>query len=246
MSEEPLWVGAAAAGDRWVAIAFDAEGFDRAAVHDDAGALWERYGEGGRREATRLLLDVPIGLPERVRECDRRARALLGPRAGAVVDPPARTAARKRRFRAADRAHERATGDSLSEAAFRRSDAVSLVDELLAEVPEARETLAPAHPELCFRAFAGEPLEHDPDAAGGYAERLRTLARVDRDAPPVLQSACEDLGDAPVTVADAMAATVLAYTARPGAGELRSLPADPPVDDRALPVRWVYRSETPL
>ena len=41
-------------------------------------------------------------------------------------------------------------------------------------------------------------------------------------------------------------ATVLAYTARPGPGELRSLPPDPPTDPQGLPMRIVYRSETPL
>lgn len=240
MADEPLWVGAVR-GDPWVAVAFDAEGLADATVHDGVGDLWSAYSD-----ATRLLVDVPVGLPDAPRACDERARAVLGPRASAVLDPPVREAARKRRYRAAARAHERVTGASLSEAAFELGDAVAMVDELLAEVSAAREVLAPAHPELAFRAFAGEPLQHDPATAGGYAERLRTLAGLDRDAPPAVQAACEAVAGHPVTVEDVLAATALAYTARPGAGEVRSLPPDPPADERALPARWMYRADEPL
>lgn len=242
MAADPLWVGAVV-GEPWVAVAYDADGLAGATVHEEIGDLWRAYGE----RATGILVDVPMGLPEeRPRRCDALARDLLGPRAVAVLDPPVREAARKRRFRAAARAHERATDQSLSEAAFHRREAILLVDELLAEVPEARDVLAPGHPELCFRAFAGDPLERDPTTAGGYAERLRTLASVDHDAPPALLAASEEIGGESVEVADTMAAMALAYTARPGGGELRTLPAEPESDEEGVPVRWVYRSEDAL
>ena len=38
----------------------------------------------------------------------------------------------------------------------------------------------------------------------------------------------------------------LALTVRPGPGERRSLPPDPPTDEEGLPMRYVYRGETPL
>jgi predicted RNase H-like nuclease len=253
MTDAPQFVGAVPTdGDVWLAVAFasapgDPPSFDGASVLDGAGGVWPRYGE----RAVRVLLAVPIGLFEgeagaAERDCDRLARSVLGPRATAVDDPPVRAATRKRRYPAAKRLTERTTGRTLSRRAFALSESIADVDELLREVPEAREVVAESHPELCFRAFAGTPLEHEPATAGGYAERMRSLAEFDPDAPRVVQSAAEAVAGEPVRVRDVLDAVALAYAARPGPGSLRSLPPDPPADGAGLPMRIVYRASTPL
>jgi len=244
-SEEPLYVGVAWAEGSWVAVAFDAEGFEEADVFSGVGDCWARYEE----RAGRVLVDVPIGLVEdgsEGRRCDDLARELLGPLAETVVVPPVREATRKRRYPAAQRVNERKADRGITERAFEMSDAIVAVDELLQNVPEARAAFAPSHAEVCFRAFAGEPLEQPREYAGGYAERLRTLATYDRDAPPVVQAAAEAVAGHEVTVADVLDATVLAYTAAPGDGQLRSLPPDPPTDAAGLPMRIVYRADDAL
>jgi predicted RNase H-like nuclease len=230
----------------WLAVAFGPGGFDHAAVFDEVGELWLRY-EG----AERVLLDVPIGLVDEgdaERAPEAMAREVLGARADAVVTPPVREATRKRRYPAATRVNERLTGRGLSERAFARSEAIAAVDELVRGVPEARPVVAESHPEVCFRALAGEPLEKSPRTAAGYAERMRTLAEFDRDAPQVVQFAAEATAssDAPVAVADVLDATALAYTARPGPGRLHSLPPEPETDEQGLPVRMLYRAPEPL
>jgi predicted RNase H-like nuclease len=245
MPEHPLFVGAVWSGECWFAVGFDGNEFDHAAAFDELGDLWARYEETTQQ----VLVDVPIGLIDEGSErrpCDRLAREVLGSRASTVVAPPVREATRKRRYPAANRVHRRKTDSELGEAAFAISDAVAAVDLLLQNVPEARPVFAEAHPEVCFRAFAGEELAHDPDLAGGYAERMRTLAGHDRDAPPVVQAAGEAAGGAAVTVSDVLGAVALAYTARPGPAELRSLPPDPTTDAQGLPMRMVYRSDDPL
>lgn len=245
MSTDPLSVGVTWSEGEWFAVAFDEAGFDHAEVFDGVGGVWGAYEE----RAARILVDVPVGLVEEgdaERPPERAARAVLGPRASAVVTPPVREAARKRRYPAADRATERKTGASLSRAAFAMSDAVVAVDELLKEVSEARAVLREAHPEVCFRAFAGTELEYPPEVAAGYAERMRALATFDRDAPPVVQSAAEATAGSSLRVHDVLDAVALAYTAAPGPGELRTLPADPPTDATGLPMAYTYRSESPL
>jgi len=245
MSGEPLYVGVDWADGAWVAVAFGRGGFDRAGVYAEVGDLWADYED----RAERVLVDVPVGLVEEGesgRRCDTLARELLGPMSETVVTPPVREATRKRRFPAAKRVNERKTGRELSKRAFAVSDAVAAVDELLQNVPEARQVFAESHPELCFLAFAGDPLEHSRRYAGGYAERMRTLAGYDRDAPPAVQAAAEATDGHDVRVEDVLDATVLAYTARPGPGELRSLPPDHDTDARGFPMRLVYRSETTL
>ena len=245
MSDDPLYVGADVASGSWIAVAFDAEGFDHATVFAEVGDLWLEYEE----RAERILLDVPIGLVEdgsAERACDSLAREVLGSRSRAVFTPPVREATRKRRYPAAKRVNERKTGKGLTKQAFAISDDIAAVDELLQELPEAREVIAEAHPEVCFRAFAGDPLDYSKRRAAGYAERMRTLAEFDRDAPPVVQSAAEATGGEDVDVDDVLDAVVLGYTARPGPGDIRTLPSEPERDPTDLPMRMVYRAEASL
>ena len=239
------FVGVDWGGDAWLAVAFDTDGYDHSRVFDEIGELWGAYEE----TASRVLVDVPIGLVEggdSGRRCDELARSVLGPRSRSVVTPPVREATRKRRYPAAKRTNERKTGSSLSKQAFAISAQIAAVDDLLRNVPEARATIRESHPEVCFRAFAGEPLQHSKQTAGGYAERMRTLAGHDPDAPPVVQAVAESTAGEQIRVPDVLDAVVLAYTARPGAGPLRSLPAEPPTDEKGLPMEIVYRAETPL
>jgi predicted RNase H-like nuclease len=245
MTDDGLFVGAVWCSDAWLAVVFDGTTFDHAAVFDGIGDVWLRYEE----RAVRLFIDLPVGLIERGsdrRRCDALARDVLGPRRDAVFDPPAREATRKRRFPAASRTHERKTGRDLSRRAFEAREGIAAVDELLQELPEARDVVGEAHPEVCFRAFAGRPLDNPRDVAAGYAERLRILAEYDPDGPVTVQGVAEATDGAAVSVPDVLDAVVLAYTARPGSGRLRSLPTDPPRDETGLPMRLWYRAETPL
>lgn len=245
MSAEPVFVGVVRAGESWLSVAFGPDGFEACTVTSDLGDLWVRYEE----RVELLLVGAPVGLIESgepTRECDALAREVLGPRADAIVEPPVREATRKRRYPAAQRVNERKAGAPVSRAAFDLSDAIVEVDDLLREAPEAKATVAESHPEVCFRAFAGEPLEHPPDIAAGYAERLRTLAEYDPEAAPTLQAAAEDTEGAAVSVADVLDALALAYAARPGLGSLRTLPPEPPTDSEGLPMRIAYRAESPL
>jgi len=245
MGDDGVWVGAHVRDDIWVAVAFDRSGFDHADTFDGIGDLWFRYED----DAAAILVDVPIGLIEEAegdRECDELARTVVGPRADEIVAPPAREALRKRRYPVANRTNERATGQELSRRAFELSETIATVDQLMREFSGARDIVAAAHPELSFCAFAGERMHHDRRTAGGYAERLRTLASIDRDAPPAVQAAAEAMGDAPVSTADVLDAMALAYTALPHDGTLRSLPPQPPLDDNGLPMQIVYRAEEPL
>ncbi|SDJ25882.1 Predicted nuclease (RNAse H fold) [Halovenus aranensis] len=240
-----MYVGVDWSSGSWLAVVFDDHGYDRTAVFDEIGDLWYRYEE----TAERILIDVPIGLIEEGtdgRQCDSLARDVVGSRAPSVFTPPVREATRKRRYPAAKRVHERKTGSGLSKQAFALSDSIAAVDDLVQNVPEARMAMRESHPEVCFRALAGEPLSHSKKSAAGYAERMRALAGFDTDAPPVVQAVAEETAGSDVAVDDVLDAVVLAYTAQPGPGSLRSLPAQPPTDAKGLPMEIAYRAKTPL
>ena len=236
------YVGGVAGDDGWLAVAYTADGFDHAAVFDGIGELWTRYEES----ADRIAIDVPIGLEasSAPRPNEAAARGLLGERGEAVVPAPVREATKKQRHRTAARAHERKTGEELSEAAFRSSRFVAAVDEFLDAIDEAPPVFLEAHPELCYLAFAGEPMAGPPGIAAGYAERMRTLAEFDANAPPTVQSVAEATSGFRIPIPAVLDAVAIGLTVRPGPGSLRSLPADPPTDDRGLPMAYVYRSDT--
>jgi predicted RNase H-like nuclease len=246
MPDASLTLGVHWTGSRWLGVAFDGASYDHAVCADEVGTLWLDYED----RADRLLVDVPVGLLDGddagARRCDALARQVLGDRAATVFSPPVREATRKRRYTAAARVERRTTGRELSEAAFEASRPIAAVDELLQELPEARSAVVESHPEVCFRAFAGEPMDFDRDVAAGYAERLRTLATLDADAPPTVQAVAEATDGADCTVADVLDAVVLAYTAAPADVPLRTLPADPPTDDTGLAMRVAYRASDPL
>jgi predicted RNase H-like nuclease len=237
-------VGAIARDDGWLAVAYTPNEFDHAAVFDGIGELWTRYEE----TAGRIAIDVPIGLETTAspRPHERRARRLLGEREDSVVPAPVREATRKHRYRTAARTHERKTGDELSRAAFEIAPFAASVDEFLDAIDKARPIFVEAHPELCYLAFDGEPMDEPPGFAAGYAERMRTLAEFDRDAPPTVQSVAEATTGNRIPIAAVVDAVALALTARPGPGTLRSLPAEPTEDDRELSMAYVYRAEQSL
>jgi len=242
---EPLYVGVDWSDGGWVAVAFTGDGFDHASVFDGIGECWSAYDERARR----MLVGVPIGLVESGdpdRRCDDLARSVLGERSTTICTPPVREATRKQRYSTANRVHRRKTGQELPERAFARSDSLARMDELLQELPEAAAVIRESHPEVCFRAFAGEPLSYSKRTAGGYAERMRILAHYDRDAAPTVQKAAEATGGASVAVDDVLDAVALAYTAQPGDGDLYTLPPEPPRDATGLPMEIVYRAASPL
>lgn len=238
------YVGAVRRGGTWLAVAYTDEAFDHAAVFDGVGGLWARFEES----AAAIAIDVPVGLEtaSAPRPNERAAAPHLGNRRDAVVPAPVREAARKQRYATAARVHERKTGRELPAAAFERARAVAAVDEFLTTVEEARAVVAEAHPGLCYAAFAGEPPSYRPTVAAGYAERMAALASFDRDAPPTVQSVAGATAGHEVPIPAVLDAVALGVTVRPGPGEVRSLPPDPPTDEAGLPMRYVYRSESPL
>lgn len=237
------FIGAVARGSTWLAVAYTAAGYDHAVVVDGVGELWSRYEE----TAAKIAIDVPIGLESATtpRPNERAAREVLD-RKGAVPETPVREAVKKQRYRTAARVHERKTERRLPSSAFERAELIAAVDEFLLAIDDARPAFVEALPDLCFLAFAGEPPGAAPDVAAGYAERMRALAEFDHDAPPTVQAVAETTDGETIPIPAVLDAVALGLTVRPGPGKLRSLPADPPLDDEGLPMGYVYRSETAL
>lgn len=228
----------------WIAVVLDRDAPPEARHHEAFADVWQAH-----REAEAILVDAPIGLREdsaEPRPCDRAARERLGrPRAASVFTPPIRPALDAGDYAEARSIQEARTSKSLGAQAWGIADAIREVDELLRGEPVARHLVREAHPEVCWWALNGQEATRwsktgQPVAA--FFERVGVLETVHADPLGELRRIGEDLASS-AGLDDLVDAFVLAATAGPWTGPLRSLPADPErgeEDPRGLGMRIHY------
>ena len=223
----------------WVAIA-DVDGAISLSVYPDFDTLL-----GAWPRADRIMVDVPIGLPSRVkpsRTCDTLARQALGPRAPSVFTPPCRRAAAADNVDKAREENVREVGRSLSAQAWGICRKIVEVDSALRRDEEVRRRVFELHPELCFWSLAGNlPMSSAKRSAEGRQERLGLLSRWAPESPAIVADASSGHLRRELQVDDVLDALVALVTARATRSQLRSLPGIPEFDDEGLPMRMVYR-----
>lgn len=245
----------------WVAVGYPETGRPGVDVFDGIDDLWAAHGA----DADRVVVDVPVGLcggqgvadgcvetdGERSRRVDDLARRLLGRRSSSVFTPPCREAARLAaegapydEVNAANREH---TGKGLMRQAANIAGGIVDVERLLLGAGDP-EVLVEGHPELCFRAFAGDTLEYSKRTAPGMDERLSALEAATGYEPGGWRRLAGELADRGLGVGtdDLVDALVLAETARAPEAEFQRLPPEPPTDAEGLPMGMVYRRERPF
>ena len=186
-----------------------------------------------------ILIDIPIGIPERGRrDCDRAARTKLGPRRGRSVF----TGARRPLLSKTSRESAHAWG--------RKLDCLGVNKQLWAIVPKIREvnvwitpdrnrTVREGHPELSFYVLAGQPMEHSKKTAKGRCERVNVLAEfVDRQMIEEWLKKARGSGAAPDDILDALALCLSAT--RLALGCHLTLPSCPPRDACDLAMEMVF------
>ena len=204
--------------------------------------------------ADRVCVDIPIGLPDKgrpePRECDREARAELGPRSSSVFSAPTREAlvydldfeeARNRNREATATRTAGKKGVGLTLQTFSIIPKIRDADELLRESEKARRIVLEVHPELCFWALNdGAAMRHGKKASGGRGrrERLEVLEACWPGAQVVAGEIARLFRRGEAAWDDIVDALAAAATGR--ANPLNSLPAQPPVDAEGLPMRMVW------
>ena len=233
----------------WFAVRLSGQGEYAVAKFASLGELVDSYDDGDL-----VLVDIPIGLPEdgSPRECDLRARKVLGARGGAVFPAPTRQAAEQAR---ADREDYgafcdeqcRYTGKRLSRQAFGIAPKIAEVDEVMRRRCDGGPRVREIHPEVCFWALNGKrPMQYSKKPRRGELERhgererkdiLRLLEpRTDR----IVDEATQRFLRKDVAKDDILDALAAAVTGYHGYDALRTLPQNPVVDIKGLPMEMVY------
>lgn len=229
------WFGAARVDDHWECDLFPT-----------IWSAWQVY-----RDADRILIDIPIGLPGENgprRRCDELAKDYLDTHHSSVFYTPVRAAVYETRLQEAKAINEDA-GYSIQNQAWSTVPRIREVDEFLDMNPGARDRLRETHPEVCYRAFRGGPLDAAPNESAGIAERREVII----DAAPAVDSPLTEAIDRFTTpryaplVTDAshiQDAFVAALTAERADAGLATLPTAPPTDERGLAMEIVYPTES--
>lgn len=124
-----------------------------------------------------LSIDIPIGLLDGSRACDKAARKLLGqPRGTSVFAAPCRSALSAKNHAAATATNLRNTGRGLSQQAWGIAPKIKQVDDAI--TPDSQRWAFEIHPEVCFWALnERRPMKHNKKTKEGAAERLALLRR---------------------------------------------------------------------
>ena len=198
---------------------------------------------------TRILVDIPIGLPsgaEYPRECDALARRTLGrPRGSSVFNVPGREALETTDVEEAREVSRRLSGVAFSNQLWAIQPKILEVDHVLRADPVARTRVRETHPELAFWALNDdEPVIEPKKSRDGFERRLSILSRFDSRAEQLVEDALTEFPRTSVQRDDIVDAFVCALIARsPG---LRTVPADPPRDEFGLPMEMCIPAELPV
>ena len=176
-----------------------------------------------------LAIDIPIGLFDGTRACDKAARKILGNKRGTSVFPvPCRASVSAKDHDTASVTNLHRTGRKLTLQAWGIAKKIKQVDNAIS--PLNQKWAFEVHPEVCFWALAGErPMRHKKKSKDGINERLALLLTVFPDIEPHLQTRPVGVGKD-----DLLDAAVAAWTAlRLWQGEARQV-CEPETDEKGL------------
>ncbi len=238
------FVGVDGCPSGWFSVGFDSFGGYELKVFPAFSELLDYY-----RDAKLVLVDIPIGLPEGPggRECDRKAREVLGDRRSSVFPVPTRQTVEEvgespGDYKCANVTEHRFAGKGISRQAFAIARKIAQVDRLLRPrdtnaTPKVREV----HPEVCFWALNNRgAMKFNKKVGSGETERIRVLERFEPRARAIYGEACRRFVGGGVGKDDILDAFVAAVTTRCGHERLRTIPECPPRNCRELPMEMVY------
>ncbi len=223
-------LGADVCQGRWVGIVLTDHGFSSAHFEDEIATLVERATVPGPLDA--IALDIPIGLPSAAaRRSDREAALFIGPRRSSVFTTPVRAALETDDFAEAVLLNRAATGVGISKQAHG-------LRHKIREVAAWRATVTipvvEAHPEVCFRAMAGEPLAEPKKTWAGARRRHALLTE-----QGIVLGEMGEAGKAAVD--DVLDAAAAAWTAhRVARGAALWLPAEVTAPDPRRDVELIW------
>lgn len=237
----------------WFAVGFGNGKEWDIGVFSNISSLCKHYSK-----ARLILIDIPIGLSDKgvkERTCDIEARRILGPKRGtSIFLVPCRAVLCVNSYRKACIINKELSGRSISKQAWQIVPKIREVDEFIrlqsrcsrrrptrrGGYPDLRET----HPEICFWALAGRPMQYWKKTRLGCKERLAILRMAFSNTDDIINEAKIRYRrkDVPrpcvqgrgVAIDDILDALAVALISRKGIKKLVSIPKNPEYDSCGL------------
>lgn len=214
-------VGADACPVGWFATVIDADGV-RYETYEAFENLRDDY-----LDADRILVDIPIGLPDSDRRrCDEDACDLLGSCGISVFYPPCRSAVELSDYEAANEEHRDEIGHGLSQQAHNIRQKILKVDDIVGNHYDG--TVRESHPELCFAALNSQPIAYSKSSTRGLGLRMKLLSDELDGAERLYQEARDEYFLKEVRRDDILDSMVLAVATRNE--NLTTVPPEPSPD----------------
>jgi predicted RNase H-like nuclease len=194
----------------WVAVVLGRSSSPCVLVGADLRALIDRLDD-----AHRIGIDMPIGVPDVERAADSLARRYVGCRRNSVFMTPPRKALAASSYPEANVIAPTISGKKISQQAWALRKNIAVVEGVVA----GNSRVIEVHPEVSFRAMAGEELTYSKATWNGQNLRRRLLEREGISLPDRL----DEGGDVPA--ADVLDAAAAAWSAlRCATGDAGSFP----------------------
>lgn len=246
------YLGVDWASKGWVVAELDDDDELNVGFYPTIWNLWHDYEDDVPEQ---ILVDIPIGLPEKSRrDCDEQAKSELGERRSCVFWTPVREAVDEDNIENAKKVQVEDEGAdySISNQTWAIVPRIREVDTFLREIEDAQKVVRESHPEVCFQALNdGESVVAKSGDSGlekrrNLLDEETTVSEDDCDRavavlaePDYAPRAADD---------DVLDAIVLAMTAkRVAEGNYSHLPSDtetdeehPSTDEKGLPMEIVY------
>jgi predicted RNase H-like nuclease len=221
----------------WFAVALDSADNWKINVFKAFTHLWDAC-----NPVSLVLIDIPIGLPDSGRRiCDLETRRILGRRGSSVFAVPSRKALQAGTYRQACAINKRVNGVKLSIQTWNIRAKIKEVDTWVSNNPKAQPRIRESHPELCFWALAGgHAMVYPKKSAQGHAERCAILEKNEPQTGAIVNQALARFRRKDLARDDILDALVLAVSARLSSGAPKTVPLNPPKDDKGHPMEIVY------
>lgn len=250
MSEDTV-AGVDWASGKWLAVVMGGDQGMECHVEDQVDNLCDSIAE-----FERILIDVPIGLPDdevtlaKREELDSCVRSMTG-RSSSVFPVPSRAACEAAKdeddYDEVAQKNRDEIEKGLTWQSYYIAKGIGEVDAFLQANPSATEILIESHPELCFAGLRDQQLVHAKTTAQGIGERLDALEGHLDEPSRVVSQLCQELigEEADISIDDVVDALGLCVVARAAEDELQFLPEADYYDSNRNPMQMAYCSETP-
>jgi predicted RNase H-like nuclease len=168
-----LSVGIDGCKGKWLAVALTATDFELK-LFDDIESCCNYF-----NNADSIIIDMPIGLPEKVTELrpDAILRNQLKGKASSVFNTPCRQAVYEETYEKANETNIKVLEKGLSKQSFAITSKIREIDEFLQGNPNWKNRLIESHPEYCFKLLNnGVPVVENKQTIEGQNIRLSLLS----------------------------------------------------------------------